>query len=170
VSNVVPTFGRREERERSSDERGDVFKRARARGAEERFQFGEREFDRIEIGTVGRQESQVRAGALDRGADFRLSMHGEVIENNHIAGPQRRDQDLFDVGAKARAVDRPIEDRRCRDTVRPQGRNHRVRLPMPARRVIAQPQAAWTPPVATEEIGGHATLIDKDVLPGIAER
>jgi hypothetical protein len=45
-----------------------------------------------------------------------------------------------------------------------------VRLPMPARRVIAEPNAAWTPPVATEEIGGHAAFIDKDVLPRIAER
>jgi hypothetical protein len=41
---------------------------------------------------------------------------------------------------------------------------------MPTWRVIAQPHAAWTPPVAAEEIGGHATLIEKDVLPRITER
>jgi hypothetical protein len=74
VSDVIPTLGRREERERGSRERGDLVEGARARGSHERFQFRERHLDRIEVGTVGRQKSDLRAGAFDgRG----LFMDGE---------------------------------------------------------------------------------------------
>lgn len=87
VSDVVPTFGGREEGERGGDERGDVIKRAGPGGAEECFQLGEREFDGIEIGTVGRQESESRADAFNGGADFRLLVHRQVVEHDHVAGP-----------------------------------------------------------------------------------
>ena len=36
-----------------------MVERARSRGPEARFQFCEREFDRIEVGTVRRQEAEV---------------------------------------------------------------------------------------------------------------
>ena len=54
MSDVVPTLGRREQCEGRGGERGDVVEGARARGAQERFQFCECHFDRIEVGTVGR--------------------------------------------------------------------------------------------------------------------
>ena len=41
---------------------------------------------------------------------------------------------------------------------------------MPARCVIVQARAAETPSVTAEQIGGHPTLIEKDVLPRVAER
>ena len=61
MPDVIPTFGRREEGEGRGDEGGDLIKGAGPRRAQERFQFGERLFDGIEIGTVGRQASEVRA-------------------------------------------------------------------------------------------------------------
>jgi hypothetical protein len=45
-----------------------------------------------------------------------------------------------------------------------------VRLPMAAWRVIAQPHAAETAPVSTQQIGRDAAFIEKDVLPGVAQR
>ena len=53
MSHVVATFGRREEAERRRDQGADLIEAARSRRPEERFQFGEREFDRVEVGTVG---------------------------------------------------------------------------------------------------------------------
>ena len=41
---------------------------------------------------------------------------------------------------------------------------------MTAGRVIAEPRAAQTPPIPAEEIGGHAALIQEDVVPDVAER
>ena len=82
--------------------------------AEERLQFGERLFDRIEVGAVGRQKSQPRSGLLNRRADLGLLVGGEIVEHDDIARSQRRHQDLLDVGAECGAVDRPIEDGRRR--------------------------------------------------------
>jgi hypothetical protein len=61
VSDVIPTFSGREESKGGGDEGGDLIEVARPDGACERFQFGEREFDRIEVRTVGREKSDLRA-------------------------------------------------------------------------------------------------------------
>ena len=85
VSDVVPTLGRRVECERGSDEGGDLIETARPRRAQERFQFGEGKFDRVEVGTVGRQESEVRAGGLDGGSHLGLFVHDQVVEDDDVA-------------------------------------------------------------------------------------
>ena len=41
---------------------------------------------------------------------------------------------------------------------------------MTAGRVIAQPHAAETAPVAAQQISRDAAFIDEDVLPGVAQR
>src|SRR5207237_6766342 len=84
VSDVVPTLGRREERERGSGERGDVVEGARSRGTQERFQFRERHLDRIEVGAVGRQKSDLRAGGFDGRAHLWLFVDGEIVEHHDI--------------------------------------------------------------------------------------
>jgi hypothetical protein len=65
VSDVVPILGWREERERRSDKCGDVVEIARPSGTEEGFQFREGLLDRIEVGAVGRQKSDLRPGGFD---------------------------------------------------------------------------------------------------------
>jgi hypothetical protein len=44
-----------------------------------------------------------------------------------------------------------------------------VRLPVPTRRVVAQPQASRAPAVAPEQIGGDARFVDEDVATRIVE-
>ena len=170
MADVVPTFGGREEPKRRRDERVDVIEGTRARSAEERFQFGERLFDRIEVRTVRRQEAERRADTFNGRSDVGLSVHREVIQHDHVAGPQRRHQYLFDVGQETGGVDGPIKHGGCRQPVGPQGEDHRVSFPMSAGRVIVQPHAAGTPAIAAEQIGGDPTLVEKDVLPHIAKR
>jgi hypothetical protein len=94
----------------------------------------------------------------------------EVVEHDDIAGSQCGDQHLFDVGEETRTIDRPIEDRGGAQARQTQGQDHGVRLPVAAGRVVGDPQAARAPAVAPEEIRRHAALIEKDVLPHIAER
>ena len=98
--------------DRRGDQTADVLEVLRPSGAEERFQFGEGQFDRIEIRTVGREESQVRARLLDGEPDFGLLVHDEVVEHHHIAGPQRGHEYLLDVGEETHVIDRPIKHRR----------------------------------------------------------
>ena len=52
---VVGAFVGHEETQRRCHQRAHLIERAGARGAEERLQFGEGQFDRIEVGTVGRE-------------------------------------------------------------------------------------------------------------------
>ena len=170
MSDVVPTFGRREKPERGSSERRDVVEGARSRGPHEGFQFRERHLDRIEVGTVGRQKSDLRAGGFDGGAHLWLLVDGEIVEHDDIARSERRCEHLLYVGAKAGVVDRPIEHGRRREPVGPQRGDDRVRLPVTAGRVIAQPHAAETAPVAAQQIGRDAAFIEKDVVPGVAQR
>jgi hypothetical protein len=170
VPNVISALTGWEQLERVGHERGDPIECPRSRRPEERLQFGERLFDRIEVGTVGRQESDVRADGFNRGADLRLLVHHEVIEDDDIAGAERRHQDLFDVGEKAHIVDRAIEDRRGADPFDRQRGDHRRRLPMTAGGVVVKPGAPRTATVAAQEIGGDAALVQKDVLAGVVER
>jgi hypothetical protein len=170
MSDVVPTFGRRVTGERGGDEGGDLIKAARPRCAQERFEFGEGEFDGIEVRAVGRQESEVCAGGLDRGPHLGLFVHRQVVEDDDVTRAQRRPQDLLDVGQEARIVDGAVKDRRRGQAIRPQPDDHRVRLPVTARRVIVEARAPETPPIATKEVGRDATFIEKDVLTRIAKR
>ena len=143
---------------------------ARTRSPQECFQVGEGHLDRIEVGTVRRQKSDLGAGGFDGRPHLGLFVDGEIVEHHDIAWSEGRSQHLLHVGQKAGVVDGPIEHGRRREAGGPQRRDDRVRLPMPARGVIAQPHAAGTAPVAAQQIGGDATFIEKDVLPGVAQR
>ena len=69
----VAAFLACEEVQRDRDELDDLVEGARSRGSEKGFQLRKCEFDRIEIRTVGRQEAEARAHALDGGLHLRRS-------------------------------------------------------------------------------------------------
>lgn len=145
---VIGAFVGREQLERDRHQAADLVVGARTGGAQERFQFGKRQFDRIEVGTVGRQKAEPRTDLLDRRADLRLPMDGQVVQHDHIAGAERRDQHLLDVREETRTVDRPIEHRWRADAVETQRGDDRVRLPVTAGRVIAESGATRAPAIA----------------------
>lgn len=147
-----------------------MIERSRSRRPEERFQLRKRELDWIEVGTVGRQKPKVRTHRCDRRANRRLFVCGEVVQDDHVAASKRRREDLFDIGQKRRVVDRAVKHGRCAEPVGPQRRNDGVRFPMTARRVIAEPGADGTAAVAAQQIRGHATFVEKHILPGIPQR
>jgi hypothetical protein len=72
VPDVIPALGGCEERKRGGDKRIDVVERAWTGSPKERLQFDECLFDGIEVGTVGWEESEVRAGGFDGRADLGL--------------------------------------------------------------------------------------------------
>jgi len=170
VACVGGAFVGREELERDRDEAADLLEVAWTGGTQERFQFGERQLDRIEVRTVRREESNEGAHVLDRGLHLRLLMDREVVEDDDVARAQRWHQDLFDVGEERRAIHGPIEHRGRAQTLKTERGDHRVGLPVTARRVIAESGAARAAAVAPEQIGRHAAFIEKDILPRIVER
>jgi hypothetical protein len=170
VPDVIRAFVGLEESERRGDQRADLFERVGPRAAEERLQFRKRLFDRIEVGAVRRQKAEVRPDLLDRLAHRGLFVHGQIVEHDHVAWSQRGHQDLLDVRAKGVVVDRAIDHCRCGQLGGPQGRDHRVGLPVAAGRVIADARPAAAPGIATDQIGCHARFVDEDVLAGIVDR
>lgn len=170
MSDVIRAFGRLEEVQGARDECVDVVERAWLARAEKRLQLRKDLFDRIEVGAVGGQEAERGARAFDGDPDVGVFVDGQVIEHHHVARLQRRDEHLFDIGQKAGGVNRAIEDTRRGEGLGPERCDHRVRLPVPARCVIVQPRPAEAPPVAAQEIGGHAALVEKDIAPRLADR
>ena len=165
----IQAFVRCEEVQRDRNELDHLVEGARPRGAEERFQLRKRHLNRIEVGTVGRQKSEPRARAFDRGLDLRLLVHGQVVQDHDIAGAQGRDQDLLDVSEKRRIVERAVKDGGRVEAVHAQRRDHRVRLPVAARRVIAEPQASWAAPIPSQQVGSDPRFIDEDIAAGVVD-
>ena len=166
----VQALQRRKQLQRDRDEFDDLVEVARSRGTHESLQLRKRQFNGIEVRTVGRQEAQLRAGLFDRDLHGGLFVHRQVVEDDDIARPQRRHEDLLDVCEKRRIVDRSIEDGGRRQSVDPQARDDGVRLPMAAGGVIPQPHATRAPPVAAQEIRRDARFIDEDIGARIVER
>ena len=138
----------REELERDCDEAADLIEVARTGSAQERFQFGERKLDRIEVRTVRREKSNEGAHVLDRGPHRRLLVDREVVEDDDIARAQRGHQDLFDVGEERRAINGPIEHRGRAKALKTECGDHRVGFPVTARGVIADSGAARAAAIA----------------------
>ena len=170
MTHEVRAFLRCEEADRGADEIDHLVEVPRSGGAEERFQFGEGELDRIEVRTVRRQKPQLRADLFDRRLHRWLFVYDQVIEHDDVARPERRHQDLLDVGQKGGIVDRPIEHSGRVEAIPPERGDDGVGLPVTARRVVAQAEAPRTPPVAPQEIGGDAGLVEEDVLARVVDR
>ena len=81
------------------------------------FEFGECQLDRIEIGAVGRQEQQVRAGASDETRRLIALMARQIVEDHRVALVQLGEEDAFDIRQETFAVDRPVQHK---------GRNQRL--------------------------------------------
>ena len=166
----IAAFGGREEAERDGDQIADVVKGPGTRGADEGFQFGEGELDRIEIRAVGWQEAELGADGFDRRTDRRLFVDSEIVEHDHIARAERGHQHLLDVREKRRIVDRPVEHGWRGEAIEAQRRDDGVRLPMTAGRVIAKARAAQTPAVPTQQIRRDPAFIQKQILRHVTER
>ena len=133
----VEAFSRCKELQRDRDKLDDLVEVARSRGAQKRFQFGKRELDRIEVWAVGRQEAEMRPDAFNRRLHLRLFVHRQIVEDDDVAGTQRRHEHLLDVGEKRRIIDGAVKYGRRRQSIDPQRGDHGVRLPVAVRRVIA---------------------------------
>ena len=120
VADVVPTFGRRVECESRGDEGGDLIEGTRPRRSQEGFQCGEREFDRVEVRTVRWEKAELGASRRDSRPDLRLFVHGQVIEDDDVAGAQRGHQHLLAVGQKTGMVEGPSN---TAGALSPSGRN-----------------------------------------------
>src|SRR3989338_9399071 len=73
--------------------------------AHEVLELGEDLLDRVEVGTVGRQEDQMRAPGADSGAGGIALVAAEVVHDHHVAGGEGGSQDLLDIDEESLAAD-----------------------------------------------------------------
>ena len=170
MTKVIAALGWGEARDALAEQRPERLDRPTARGAHERFEFGETQFDRIEIRTVRGQIPQRRADGFDQLQDAVDVMGGEVVGDDDVARRERGDQDLFDVGEKTVPVHRAVDDARRGEPGDPQAGDKRARLPPRERRMIADAVAARAAAVPAQEIRRDAGFIEKDETRRIPRR
>ena len=130
--------------------------------AQQGLELGEDLLDGIEVGTVGRQEEQLGAGGADGAAHGLAFVAAEIVHDDDVAGLERRDENLLDIGEEAFAVDRPVDDAGCVDAVAAQGGEEGQRPPAAMRHLGDQPLAAGRPAVAARHVGLGPGLVDED--------
>ena len=162
MPDVVATLGGGEARQARAEQRRERVDRSTAGLAHDGFEFGEAQLDRVEVGAVGRQEAQRRAGRFNSVAHAGDCVRGEIVGNHHVTGLQRRHEDLFDVGEEAGPVHRSIQDPRGGEPRHAQRGDEGAALPPTLRRVIGDPLPTRAAPIPPEEIGGDPAFIEKD--------
>jgi hypothetical protein len=78
-------------------------------GAQIGFEFGEGQFDGIEIGTVWWKVNQGGSAALDGGCDRGAFVGGEIVGDDDIAWRQSRTQALLDISGESGPIHGAIE-------------------------------------------------------------
>jgi hypothetical protein len=144
---------------------GDGVRGTRACFSQEAFEFGEDLLDRVEVWRdLGRNE------AGSDGPD-RLS-HGPLweprfVEDHDVAGPERREKELFDMGEESLAVDGSVEQARRLEAVVAHGGQEGRSFPAAVRNLVDGPLAAGRPTVKARHVGLGPGLVNEDQSSGI---
>jgi hypothetical protein len=112
------------------------FVASRSRLSQQGFELGEDLLDGIEVGRVFRQEHEARADVADRSSHHLSLVGAQIVEDHDIARLKRRDEELFDIGVEAFAVDGPVEQAGRFDAVVAQGGEESRGLPAAMRNLV----------------------------------
>jgi hypothetical protein len=91
----------------------------------------------------------------------------EIVHDDDVAGFEDRHELLFDIGAEAFAVYRPVEDAGCGEAITAKRAEEGQRLPMPMRREAAQAFASGPPAAQRGHTSRDPGLVDEDQALGI---
>ena len=145
------------------------FVASRSRLSQQSFELCEDLFDRIEIGGVFGQKDEAGSDISDR-LPHRFSLVGaEIVEDHDVAWFKGRDEELFDIGAEALAVDGPVEQAGRVDAVVAQGGEEGRGLPAAMRNLVDETLALRRPAAQAGHIGLRPRFIDEHQAPGVDE-
>ena len=82
------------------------------------------------------QEHEARPDVADRTSHHLSLVGAQIVEDHDVARFQRRDEELFDIGVEALAVDGPIEQAGRVDAVVAQGGEESCGLPAAVRNLV----------------------------------
>jgi len=126
------------------------------------FEFCEDHLDRIEIGAIGRQKQQARAGRSDEARRLFVLMARQVVSDHCVVLAQHGDEDLLDIGNETLGVDRSIEHKGRNQPLAGKARQKRGRLPMTVRRMAEGSCTDVGPGVTTGHRSGRPSLVEEN--------
>ena len=136
--------------------------------AQERFEFAEDLFDRVEVRRICRQKKCCRIRSLDRFHHAGHFVSRKVIHDDDVAAPERWSQTLFDIGEKYLSVDRAINHEGCHYSVMAQAGYQRAGFPMSMRNATHQPFTARATAPQPHHVGAGGGFVD-EYQPGRVE-
>ena len=160
----ILAFGGRKAVQELADAGPQAFNRALFVFAQVRLELGEGLLDRVQVGGIGRQVAQLRASGFDCAANVFAFVSAKVVHHDDVSRLEGWDQDLVDIGLKALAVHRAIENHGRRDAAGSEPGCKGGDFPMAMRRGTPQRPAAERPASEPYHIGGAVCFIDEDEL------
>ena len=118
--------------------------------------------DGVQVWAVRRQEQQSGTRFGDGLPDGISLVTAEIVQDDNVAVPQGRDEELLDVEQKAFTVDRAIKDAWGGDAINAQCRQKGQRQPVAMRRAGAKSPALLRPAAQGRHVGLDPGLIDKN--------
>lgn len=126
------------------------------------FEFGKGHLNWIEIGAVGRQEQDARAGADDEARRLFVLVARQIVEDHCVALAQNGNENLLDIGKETLRVDGPIEHKGRNQPLAGKACQKRRRLPMTVRRMADGACSNVSPGVTTGHRGGCPSLVEEN--------
>jgi len=125
------------------------------------FELGEGHFDGIEVGAVGWQEQEPCASSFEDGLGLLAFVAGEVIQDDDVTRLKCRRELRLHIGFEDFPVHRAVDDPGHTQTVAPQRRNERLRLPMPEWRVRSEALSSPSPSAQPRHLRRGRRLVDE---------
>jgi hypothetical protein len=132
-----------------------------------RLELGEGVFDRIEVGTVGRQIVEFGAAGFNSLPDAGDLVGGQIVHDDDVAWAQGWRQHLLDPGQEGFSVHRPVEKHRRNEARKREAADKSDGLPMTVRNCGAATLAFGPPASKARHLRRKAALIDEDQAFGV---
>jgi len=131
------------------------------------FEFGEGQFNGIEIGTVRRQVAEANPASRKQPADIMDFVGGEIVKDERIAPAQLRTEHPLQINREHLGIDGAFDQKGRFDAFMAQGRNEGVTLPVAVREGTEATLAPRTATTVAGQGGIQAGFINKHQLADI---
>jgi len=148
---------------------GDGFVTSRAGLSQQGLELGEDLLDWIEVWGVFRQEHEAGPDVPDRSSHGFSFVGAEVVEDHDVARLEGGREELFDIGAKALAVDGAIEKAGGVNPIPAKSGEECRRLPAALWDLVDEALSLRGPAAKPCHVGLRPSLIDEHQTPGVDE-
>jgi len=132
-----------------------------------RFEFGESQFNGIEIWAVRRQVADTNPSSRKQPADVLDFVGGEVVEDERVTRAQLRTEHPLKISRENLGIDGAFDQKGSLDAVMAQGRNEGGALPVAVRDGADTTLAHQTAAMVASHLGVQACFINKHQLADI---